>query len=414
MVALAAATQACSLGDSGGPDADIGELSQASTVNDYLGSSCSTSVVLGLSRQIADEVVCLAPDKLTSFAEGDGVAFSGSAVLPYLDPSAKADLLDAVGAQGGTIQINSGFRTVVQQYLLYQWYRRGRCGITAAATPGSSNHESGRALDVGNYGDWVGTLGGHGWAHDVAGDPVHFDHLSSPDLRGYDILAFQRLWNRNNPGDQIDEDGVYGPQTEGRLAAAPAEGFATGACNAPSDWNADLVLVDAPDQLAPDAVADVVVKVKNTGLETWKPGETFLGTTGPRDRDSSLYDPDTWVSPSRAATVDTAVAPGEVASFHFQIEAPELAQDTTVKESFGLVEEGVSWFGPETIDVELLVGSGGPGLAGGCRAAPDAPGHGGAVGGGGLALLALGPLALVVLRRRTGGPRARRSDQPRG
>jgi hypothetical protein len=58
---------------------------------------------------------------------------------------------------------------------------------------------------------------------------VHFDHLPSPDIRGADVLAFQRLWNRNVPGDIIDENGSYDPATATRVARAPAEGFATGA-----------------------------------------------------------------------------------------------------------------------------------------------------------------------------------------
>jgi hypothetical protein len=58
---------------------------------------------------------------------------------------------------------------------------------------------------------------------------VHFDHLASPDIRGADVLAFQRLWNRNAPDDPITEDGSYGPMTEARVMRAPAEGFGIGA-----------------------------------------------------------------------------------------------------------------------------------------------------------------------------------------
>jgi hypothetical protein len=61
---------------------------------------------------------------------------------------------------------------------------------------------------------------------------VHFDHTRSSDIRGLDVHAFQRLWNRNNPSDRIDEDGDYGPATGARLAKAPAAGFAIGpTCN---------------------------------------------------------------------------------------------------------------------------------------------------------------------------------------
>ena len=72
-------------------------------------------------------------------------------------------------------------------------------------------------------------MSSHGWKHDVPGDSVHFDHTSSADIRGEDVLAFQKLWNRNNPSDHIAEDGDYGPQTEARLKKSPATGFAIGA-----------------------------------------------------------------------------------------------------------------------------------------------------------------------------------------
>jgi hypothetical protein len=376
IVIIAALAPAC--GELGGPDDadEIGSIQSAATVSDYVSGTCSTEVVLGLSRQISDEVQCLEPDALAPFDEGGGIVFSGSAVLPYLDPKAARDLAAAVAARGGELRINSAFRTVAQQYLLYQWFSRGLCGIAAAATPGRSNHESGRALDVGNYGDWIGALGDHGWAHDVPGDDVHFDHLSSPDLRGYDVLAFQRLWNRNHPDDEIDEDGLYGPQTESRLARSPADGFGEGACGAPSAWDGQLVAADAPAVLAPGERADVLVTVRNTGSETWQPGSTFLGTSGPKDRDSALYDPASWSSSSRPATVEAATPKGEVGRFRFTILAPDL-EDETLHESFRLVDEGNAWFGPTSIDLEIMVSSSPPdtddgsgSLGGGCAAAP--------------------------------------------
>jgi len=216
------------------PDAAVppaGMPSIAGTpVSSFESSTCSTSVVIELSRQIAEETDCIMPGQLVAFEAVPGIAFAGSAVLPYLSSKARADLYAAAAEAGGTpMQITSAFRTVVQQYLLNRWFELGRCGITAAAEPGRSNHESGRALDIGNYSAWITKLGAHGWSHDIPGDPVHFDHLSSPDIRGADVLAFQRLWNRNAPDDQIAEDGDFGPATEARVKRAPAEGFGIGA-----------------------------------------------------------------------------------------------------------------------------------------------------------------------------------------
>lgn len=224
-------------GDDGAPSVDAGVDAamgmpsiEGTPVSSFETTSCATSVVLALSVQIAQEVDCLMPGQLVPFAEAGQIVFAGGAVLPYVSAAARADLMDAVAALGGTqLQITSAFRTVVQQYLLRRWFELGRCGITAAAEPGSSNHESGRALDVSNYSAWITTMGAHGWSHDVPGDPVHFDHLASPDIRGADVLAFQRLWNKNAPDDTIAEDGDFGPATAERVKKAPAEGFGIGA-----------------------------------------------------------------------------------------------------------------------------------------------------------------------------------------
>ncbi len=199
------------------------------TVGDQVSRSCSTASVGGLSTQIAEEMQCMAPGALTRFASGGGIKIESSAVLPFLHTDA-VTALKKVAAETGHVEINSAFRTVAAQYLLYRWYEAGRCGIAIAAKPGTSNHESARAVDLADWSSDEHAMAEHGWAHDVAGDVVHFDHLASPDLSGMDVHAFQRLWNRNHPHDRIAEDGEYGPQTAARLLESPAAGFAVGAC----------------------------------------------------------------------------------------------------------------------------------------------------------------------------------------
>jgi len=226
----------------------IGTPSIAGTpVMSFEQTSCSTGDVLALSRQVAEEVDCLMPGQLVRFEPGPMIEFTGSAVLPYLGEAARADLYAAVAAGGTVLRVTSAFRTVVQQYLLRRWFELGRCGITAAAEPGQSNHESGRALDISNYADWLSAFAAHGWDHSVPGDPVHFDHLGSPDIRGADVLAFQRLWNRNAPDDQITEDGSYGPMTQARIQRAPAEGFGIGATCASRMRFADVLPIGVND-----------------------------------------------------------------------------------------------------------------------------------------------------------------------
>ena len=118
---------------------------EGTPVQGFETSTCSTGVVLALSRQISEEVNCLLPGQLVRFEAQAGIELTSDGVLPYLGERARADLHAAAAAGGGkVVRINSAFRTVVQQYLLRRWFELGRCGITAAAEPGESNHESGR------------------------------------------------------------------------------------------------------------------------------------------------------------------------------------------------------------------------------------------------------------------------------
>ncbi|NOU29091.1 MAG: hypothetical protein HOO96_14410, partial [Polyangiaceae bacterium] len=155
----------------------------------------------------------------------------GSAVFPYLQSPAVTAMVAAQKARGTTLSINSALRTLPQQYMLYRWYQTGRCGISLAAKPGTSNHESALALDVQDNAGWRSAMTGKSFRWLGASDPVHYDYVGAGavDLRGLSVKAFQRLWNRNNPTDKITEDGSYGPSTEARLAKAPIGGFAKGA-----------------------------------------------------------------------------------------------------------------------------------------------------------------------------------------
>src|SRR5882724_1141727 len=80
-----------------------GEAVSASTVSGTVTSGCSTAVVLGLSRQIADEIGCENPGGLVAF-DTTGVTLTSSAVLPYLEQDAADDL--ARVAANNSLQVN--------------------------------------------------------------------------------------------------------------------------------------------------------------------------------------------------------------------------------------------------------------------------------------------------------------------
>jgi hypothetical protein len=325
-------------------DEPISEVREASTVLDEVSSGCSTAVVIGLSRQIADEVSCEHPGGLVPFPESDTIALTSSAVLPYLEQDAAADLTEV--AASNPVQVNSAFRTIAQQYLLYRWYLAGSCGITAAATVGNSNHESGRAIDLENWSERVSAMAANGWAHDVPGDDVHFDHTASPDIRGEDVTAFQTLWNRNHPEDLIGVDGDYGPQTEARLRQAPATGFAQGA-SCVTQPHAQVVAVSGPDLAPPHTRVHYRITLSNGSGADW-PDTTELAIVG---SSSPLYDP-SWISTTVIATLGAPVAAGANAMIDLDVTTPAVTDPTPIAQPLAL-SDGTNTLG--TVSLALTV-----------------------------------------------------------
>jgi hypothetical protein len=217
-----------------GPVEATTEMIVALTVEGAVTASCSTSIVSGLSQQLVSELQCMRPGTFESIAGIDNVSL-GSAASEWMQTSAARALRRAAARRSSaTMFINSSLRSLPQQYLLYRW-QRVRCGIEIAAAPGLSNHNGALAIDIESNAAWRSSLQAEGFAWLGSGDPVHFDYVGggTTDIRSLSVLAFQRLWNRNNPSDRIAEDGDFGASTESRLRQSPAVGFAIGACGSP-------------------------------------------------------------------------------------------------------------------------------------------------------------------------------------
>jgi hypothetical protein len=199
-------------------------------------SGCSTAGVRPLSAQLVATQICMRPSLFVRVS-GRGISYSSSSVHPLMTDPARDAIVRAAASR--SISVNSMFRTLADQYVLYH---SGACGL--AARPGQSNHQSGRAVDLGNWSSVVSTMGAAGCAHPYpSSDPVHFD-CPGGDYRNESVRAFQRLWNANHPTDRIAEDGAYGPATESRLARSPAGGFARNGCDVDRD---DDGVVDTRD-----------------------------------------------------------------------------------------------------------------------------------------------------------------------
>lgn len=185
---------------------------------------CSTSIVNGLSQQLIHQMNLIVPDALVSF--DDLNVHLEDAAFPFLQPSAKQGLQQAIQDRGITMSVNSAYRTIAQQLLLYRW--GSGCGFHVVALPGHSNHQSGLALDIEDPDGWEPFLEQYGWRRLGSFDPPHFDYVGegTQDLRDTAMLAIQKLWNKNHPNETIDEGGGFGPQTENALNRSPAMGFA--------------------------------------------------------------------------------------------------------------------------------------------------------------------------------------------
>jgi N-acetylmuramoyl-L-alanine amidase len=196
-------------------------------LSEYLPNNCSTAGLFGLTKQIADMLVASLPAD-TVIDVSPHVTIAGGTTLPYLQKEAGEALIAAIQEKGEKPRLVHAVRVLPQQYAVFYWYTHGKkCGVVLAASPGTSPHERGVAVDFENHADWIDVLKKHNWIWRGQADPPHFNYHggSDPDFGHEGIRAFQKLWNLNNPADQLREDGSYGPRTEKRLEASPIEGF---------------------------------------------------------------------------------------------------------------------------------------------------------------------------------------------
>jgi hypothetical protein len=195
-------------------------------------NGCSTAGLRPLNNQILEILLSRVNTEeetnLVSCADIPLLRAVGNSTISMLQPAARASLQAAIEQRNRQMDLFHAYRTVAQQFVLREWKRLGKCGIASARKPGTSDHERGLAIDIAEPDVWKITLRNHGW-RDVDGDPGHFHFVGDdvmPDLINESVRSFQILWNRNNPDDLIDEDGIFGDiQTGPRLLISPIEGF---------------------------------------------------------------------------------------------------------------------------------------------------------------------------------------------
>lgn len=229
----------------------------------------STAVVNALSQQLIYQLQLILPDTFVSF--DDLKVDLWDAAFPYLQSPAKQALQKAINDRGIVMQVNSAYRTIAQQMLLYNDRFNNPNPV---APPGASNHQTGLAVDIEDPRGWEPYLMRYGW-NPLPGDPPHFDYEGSGtvDIRSKSILAFQQLWNKNNPNQKISEDGGFEPQTEAALNRSPAQGFA----KAPWDDKPRLLRLTQPRMEGSDVVK-LQEALKKAGIAVAVDGEFGPGT----------------------------------------------------------------------------------------------------------------------------------------
>lgn len=113
---------------------------------------------------------------------------------------------------------------------------------------------------------------------------MHFTYVrAGEDIRSASVLSFQTLWNANHPNDAIDEDGLYGPQTEARLGRSPVGGFEIATtCNpCAQGMHARFDSAQAPPEAVVGGEVTISASFTNTGDATWVAGQVSLATNPP-------------------------------------------------------------------------------------------------------------------------------------
>ena len=114
----------------------------------------------------------------------------------------------------------------------------------------------------------------------------------------------------------------------------------------PTDYAHQHLSQGAYPTLSRGESANLWVRVRNAGSQTWTQGQVNLGTARERDRITPFTregnGPSGWISPNRIKFQEASVAPGQTATFSFWIRNDGVGAGT-YREYYQLVADGVAW-----------------------------------------------------------------------
>src|SRR5215510_12136043 len=162
-------------------------------------NGCSTAGLRPLNGQIVEVLLSTVNnDQETNLVPCDDIPLlkvMGNSTIPFLQPAARDSLQQVIEQEGRELGLIHAYRTIAQQFVLLQWRNKGRCGITAARRPGTSDHERAIAIDIENFSDWKDALESNGWHWAGPGDSGHFSFRGpgvNPIVITESVRSFQK------------------------------------------------------------------------------------------------------------------------------------------------------------------------------------------------------------------------------
>lgn len=119
---------------------------------------------------------------------GDGHGHSSTAEVKGLNAEFNSALQRLIKDSGGKVKIGSGYRSIAEQQVLYDRWKRGVPGQAQAAPPGKSNHNHGLAADL-TYADdnsrkWVhANAANYGLRFPMSYEPWHIEPVNAREIR---------------------------------------------------------------------------------------------------------------------------------------------------------------------------------------------------------------------------------------
>jgi hypothetical protein len=204
----------------------------ALSITDVAAARCDTppELVDGLSRQLVEAINCLRPGTLADIPLGGDIRLLRAGRPAYIDARGLDSLLDAAAAGNRQMVVRWAYRDVALQHLFWLQDDFRNCAVAAPA--GLSNHQNGLAVDLNEHPYWEPLMRREGWENNLPNDRVHFDYSGAEDigLGALSLLAFQALWNRNHPEDELALSAELDGATYDALSDAPIEGFDLDLC----------------------------------------------------------------------------------------------------------------------------------------------------------------------------------------